>query len=46
MKYPFLISLPHCSSCVPCEIKSYFALDDNKILKFADLFKELADYFC
>ena len=55
MKYPFLVSLPHCSSCIPYEIQSYFALDENEILesekiksvrlKFADIFKELADYF-
>ncbi len=56
MKYPFLISLPHCLSCVPHEIQSYFALDaEDKVpdpekiksirLKFANIFKELADYF-
>ncbi len=45
MKYPFLISLPHCSSSVPDEIQSYFALDENEILESEDFFKELADYF-
>lgn len=45
MTYPFLISLPHCSSCVPDKIQSYFALDENEILESEDFLKNWQTIF-
>jgi N-formylglutamate deformylase len=36
MKYPFIISLPHCSKQVPEEIKPSFSLNDNEIWESTD----------
>lgn len=36
MKYPFVISIPHCSSRVPPEIRARMALSDEEILDAED----------